>query len=812
MWLIIVLLCLPFLSLTAQAATYWVNQSASGQHCVNSASDPGAGSSSQTINQGVSCMSGGDEVIIHAGTYTESLGGFATAVPAGSSGNPTVVRSVQGEVVWVHGNIQLHGAWTVFDGINVSNLGAEVNGSPTCIDVQDDHITLQNLEVGYCADQGVAGHNIPGQSANNTTLINLTIHHAGFKPDGTYVCNVGQPAGQHGFCHATYFGGDTPGDSVTGLVVRGGRIHDNDGYGLHNNAPGSVTDGVTFYNQGYSGIIHRGGSNTAVYNSVFYNNGTISGSPVGGIWGGGGSDSVIYNNTFYQNAVAITMTNSVNGSVRNNIFWQNGQDFNGDPGGTVSHNLTSDPHFVNASLKDFRLQADSDAINAGVDLAFLFTTDLEGNTRVSPFDIGAYEFGGVIEPPQPVGLVGEWKLDEGSLTTAANTAAATLGTQDGTLNSVGWTTPGIIGAAGLSTNGARWVTITPSATMRAITDAFGLSGWWRGTGAGGGAFGCDLFSDGDSRVARMETDGKLSCLFYHGAGWRVVTAGSGNLLDGNSHHWSCSLDSGGDGLRARVDNASVGQLATSNTVSFTLGPQAFIGRHGNGGTDYHCGTGTIDNVYVFDQFITNEGNTNLFQEYIPLGGVSGIHVQWRADDPPTTIQGSLDTPITWTIGNTLIQEWYISNNSGSQVVAHYPQFCSRNGGAYTQVTNTSQSTIGVQVATSANANMGDSVTPAQNFGLTPVDGRSVVDTVAESLTTLPHGGVTAWRYYLSFGGVAQANDTYRCRPYKPFTAPAVLDHYFDDVATSIPLITLQSPVTVGSGVKSGGAHPGGKQQ
>jgi Concanavalin A-like lectin/glucanases superfamily len=415
-------------------------------------------------------------------------------------------------------------------------------------------------------------------------------------------------------------------------------------------------------------------------------------------------------------------------------------------------------------------------------------------------------------PPEPVGLVGEWKLDAGTGTTAVNTATATLGTQACTLTSAGWTVPGIIGDADLATNGSRWCQGTPSATMRAIPDAFGMSAWWRGTCAGQGSFGGTILSDGDSRHMVISPSGQLQCWVYTGSDiWRSASGGP-NLCDGLAHHLSCSYQSGADGLRARVDNASVAQLALTANVSFTLGPNFFIGHHGNGDPAYTAGTGTIGNVYLFDQYITDAGNLNLFQEYMPLPNVSGIHVQWRADDPPATIQGSLDTPISWTIGNTLVQEWYISNNSGSTVVAHYPQFCSRNGGAYTQVTNTSQSTIGVQVATSANANMGDSVTPAQNFGLTPVDGRAVVDTVAESLTTLPHGGVTAWRYYLAFGGVAAANDTYRCRPYKPFTAPTVLDHYFDDVEASIPLITLQSPAVVGSGVHSGGVNQGGKQQ
>jgi hypothetical protein len=644
--------------------------------------------------------------------------------------------------------------------------------------------------------------------------LNMHVHHAGIRPDGTFI-KTGGP-NPRGYFHGTYHAGSN-------VIVDGGVWHTNDGYSIHrvvNEQFDWIVRNTEMYGNENGNIIITG-PRAKIYNNVLHD---TKGESIVTY-----NSAEIYNNTIFNNGSCGMRLDGH--TVRNNIFFNNGGGCNFllEGAGSVanvsntlcessasclgsSQVIESDANeiFLSAPQRDLRLKSGSPAIDAGVDLAFLFTQDKEGTARVSPFDIGAYEFGGVIEPPQPVGLVGEWKLDAGVGTTAVNTAAATLGFQDGILNSAGWTVPGIIGDADLATNGARWVAITPHAIMHAITDAFGISLWWKGTGAGGGENGCELFDDANARIVRIEPNGRLTCSFHHGAGWRYITSTTGNLFDNNAHHVSCSLQSGADGLRARIDNASVAQVATSETVSF-LGGQAFIGRHPDD-TSYHCGTGTIGNVYVFDGYLSDSGNTNLFQEYIPLGGVSGIHVQWRADDPPATIQGSLDTPITWTIGNTLVQEWYVSNNSGSPVVAHYPQFCSRNGGAYTQVTNTSQSTIGVQVATSANANMGDSVTPAQNFGLTPVDGRAVVDTVAESLTTLPHGGVTAWRYYLAFGGVAAAGDAYRCKPYKPFTAPAVLDHYFDDVEASIPLITLQSPAVVGSGVHSGGTTEGGKQQ
>lgn len=90
---------LLFLLLAAQAnaATYWVNPASSGQHCTNSASDPGAGSSSQTIAQGLDCAGAaetdngaGDTVIVKNGTYQEEL---FRLIPNGTNGSVFTLKA-----------------------------------------------------------------------------------------------------------------------------------------------------------------------------------------------------------------------------------------------------------------------------------------------------------------------------------------------------------------------------------------------------------------------------------------------------------------------------------------------------------------------------------------------------------------------------------------------------------------------------------------------------------------------------------------------------------------------------------------------
>jgi len=54
------------------------------------------------------------------------------------------------------------------------------------------------------------------------------------------------------------------------------------------------------------------------------------------------------------------------------------------------HDVSADPLFVNFATGDYRLQAGSPCINAGVDIGL--TTDYAGNAIVGLPDIGAYEY------------------------------------------------------------------------------------------------------------------------------------------------------------------------------------------------------------------------------------------------------------------------------------------------------------------------------------------------------------------------------------------------------------------------------------
>ena len=109
------------------------------------------------------------------------------------------------------------------------------------------------------------------------------------------------------------------------------------------------------------------------------------------------SGSNIENNTVYKNNGygLFAGDDAKNTKVTNNIVYlnQGGNIGVQNPSETViSHNLTSDPLFVNAATNDFHLRPESSAIDKG-ELLNSISKDFTDTPRPqgSGYDIGAYE-------------------------------------------------------------------------------------------------------------------------------------------------------------------------------------------------------------------------------------------------------------------------------------------------------------------------------------------------------------------------------------------------------------------------------------
>lgn len=196
----------------------------------------------------------------------------------------------------------------------------------------------------------------------------------------------------------TYFSGiDLHGASC---IIEFCLIHDIAGIGANvysangsNTANSNILRNNRIWNCGWHGMHLGGGINALAYNNIAFRNGqTIQGS---GIYlAPDAHNSGVYSSTLYANSgYGLFNAGALDDEAKNIIAFFNGV---GDIGGpfTASNNLTTDPLFVDEAGNDFHLQAGSDAIGAGANLAARFTTDYDGLIRAT-WDIGAYAYAGV---------------------------------------------------------------------------------------------------------------------------------------------------------------------------------------------------------------------------------------------------------------------------------------------------------------------------------------------------------------------------------------------------------------------------------
>jgi hypothetical protein len=177
---------------------------------------------------------------------------------------------------------------------------------------------------------------------------------------------------------------------------------------IQNTSSGQANISNNIIKNSGTGIVNNYGSNTGVniWNNIIYNCNE-------GIYTYQERASYIYNNTVYGCSVMGFYTNGVNGlTYKNNISYNNAINFNLNGYNASSTNNLSGPtqtdapgsnpqnakvvNFADVANKDFHLSAtDTSANSMGADLSvdtnLPFTTDIDGGTRTTPWDIGADE-------------------------------------------------------------------------------------------------------------------------------------------------------------------------------------------------------------------------------------------------------------------------------------------------------------------------------------------------------------------------------------------------------------------------------------
>ena len=368
-----------------------------------------------TIVAAAAAVQPGDTVLIQPGTHD----GGITVETSGTAGEPIT--------------FQANGAGVVIEGSGGEGDAFFITGA--------DYIVVEGLKIQH-ADR--AGMRI--DSAHHVTVRNCTFANNGtwglFTDFSDYTTVENSEAYGSVDEHGIYIS-----NSSDYPAIRGNRLHDNNGCGLHMNGDISMGgDGIISYAVvennivyengvgGGSGINMDGVTDSVVRNNLLYNN-HASGISLYQIDGGSPSrNNRVLNNTILMPANgrwALNVPNTENNKLFNNIVLNN-HSYRGSIliGAPVSAGFESDYNvvidrfandgegdtilslaewqalgydqhsfiasasqlFVNAAGDDFHLSTGSPAIDKGTVLADVLY-DLEGHPRPSGagYDIGAYE-------------------------------------------------------------------------------------------------------------------------------------------------------------------------------------------------------------------------------------------------------------------------------------------------------------------------------------------------------------------------------------------------------------------------------------
>jgi Right handed beta helix region len=278
-----------------------------------------------TINGGLSCMQGGDTLVIKAGTYGE---GINNTIPAGSStSNRTKVIGLKGErwtmrpdrasqcfndggALYIRNRSFIEIADMILDGTNCTGRSALFWSAGT-----SSHHVLRDSELKNMPN----GSGLLFQAAQGSrhTVRNVVSHDHG--NDHLHHCFY--PSGNdHVFEH------------VEAYNCSGHGMH------LYNTKAAKSNNNVIrwsyFHDNGSRGILIGSGNNNVAENNRVQNNGRRT--PAGAVTVGFHvtennqvNDNIIYSN---NGECIVIRKGSINSKIRNNICWQNSRDSVRDQG------------------------------------------------------------------------------------------------------------------------------------------------------------------------------------------------------------------------------------------------------------------------------------------------------------------------------------------------------------------------------------------------------------------------------------------------------------------------------------------------
>jgi len=376
----------------ASVVRYYVSPSGSDDNSCATATSQSPADHKATVAAGIACLSPGQALCIHGGTYTAAgdvIDSQTYPVPSGTSWSDAItIAGVPGETVTLRPSYNVSGvrliagtSYLIIQDLIIdmsrSVAGADADG---IFMYQAHHIRFRHVEVMNGASFGVHF----GDQTPFNEMLECSIHDFGL-PNST-------PSEGHGLY-------------ITGSdnLFEGNHVYNNQGYGFH------------IYNNHGS---HDDPSRNVIRNNKIDGNG-VHGSPAYAIVLGWGDGNLVYNNLIYRNQGGVSLYTASTRSgvynntiyanhdeglmlqyyadgqvIRNNIIYANGADivdFGGVGAPTSDHNLLTDPSFTNADAGDFTLKPGSAARDAGATIPEV-TDDYAHHARQdAAYDIGAFE-------------------------------------------------------------------------------------------------------------------------------------------------------------------------------------------------------------------------------------------------------------------------------------------------------------------------------------------------------------------------------------------------------------------------------------
>ena len=349
----------------------------------------------------------------------------------------------------------------------------------------------------------------------------------------------------------------------------------------------------TEYNYCSPGVINNNGSATC--SNFFMANLTF--------YGIGGSNTNLAQVRFYSTKnTNISLTNcvwencyfsttNIGCDQGNNGFFNNTGA--GVPSGTPGQVNGASTTFNDAPGIDFTLKSSGYAIGVGADLSAIFTTDFSGATRYAPWDIGAYK---------AENLIGWWKLDDGTGTTATDSA----GSNDGALSGGPTWTTGRVGTYALTFDGEDSLVTIPYDAAWNFAGDFTVTAWVNSDTnsrlSAIGRWNANLWNGWTlEQVTQVRFDFEYQDRTVSGEGaHRSVGSGLGYLT--NEWHFVCGVLSN-DIVRVYVDG-NVGTMSNpiTNSIALTTEGIAFGARKVSTPDAYW--RGAVDDVRIYNRMLT----------------------------------------------------------------------------------------------------------------------------------------------------------------------------------------------------------------